>query len=172
MDRPSRSPPTVMCTRDCSRSPATTTGTTGSPASCACSGSRRGSVAARACRPAATSRPPFPGAGGSGASTSSPTRISTRRRSVTSTTSARRSRAGDRLILCTAKPSWADGHEPDAYRNLAYVERNLVPDHCEAVLMISGDSHHYARYRSDTGTREDHRRWRRCVPVGDPRIGE
>ncbi len=59
--------------------------------------------------------------------------------------------AGDRLILCTAKPSWAEGHEPDAYRNLAYVERNLVPDHCEAVLMISGDSHHYARYRSDTG---------------------
>ena len=59
--------------------------------------------------------------------------------------------AGDRLILCTAKPSWAEGHEPDAYRNLAYVERNLVPDRCEAVLMISGDSHHYARYRSDTG---------------------
>ena len=59
--------------------------------------------------------------------------------------------AGDRLILCTAKPSWAEGHEPNAYRNLAYVERNLVPDHCEAVLMISGDSHHYARYRSDTG---------------------
>ncbi|HEX4983933.1 MAG TPA: hypothetical protein VFV63_19665, partial [Ilumatobacteraceae bacterium] len=59
--------------------------------------------------------------------------------------------AGDRLILCTAKPSWAEGHEPDAYRNLAYVEKNLVPDHCEAVLMISGDSHHYARYRSDTG---------------------
>ena len=58
---------------------------------------------------------------------------------------------GDRLILCTAKPSWAEGHEPNAYRNLAYVERNLVPDHCEAVLMISGDSHHYARYRSDTG---------------------
>jgi hypothetical protein len=60
-------------------------------------------------------------------------------------------KAGDRLILCTAKPSWAEGHEPDAYRNLAYVERNLVPNQCEAVLMISGDSHHYARYRSDTG---------------------
>jgi hypothetical protein len=59
--------------------------------------------------------------------------------------------AGDRLILCTAKPSWAEGHEPDAYRNLAYVEKNLVPDHCGAVLMISGDSHHYARYRSDSG---------------------
>ena len=59
--------------------------------------------------------------------------------------------AGDRLILCTAKPSWAEGHEPNAYRNLAYVEKNLVPDRCEAVLMISGDSHHYARYRSDTG---------------------
>ncbi|MGH9133602.1 MAG: metallophosphoesterase [Ilumatobacteraceae bacterium] len=58
---------------------------------------------------------------------------------------------GDRLILCTAKPSWTDVDEPDAYRNLGYVERHLVPPHCEAVLMISGDSHHYARYRADDG---------------------
>jgi hypothetical protein len=60
-------------------------------------------------------------------------------------------RAGDRLILCSAKPSWTRVAEPEAYRNLAYVERHIVPDDCEAVLMLSGDSHHYARYASADG---------------------
>jgi hypothetical protein len=56
---------------------------------------------------------------------------------------------GDRLILCTAKPSWADvAEEPDAYRNLAFVERELVPNGVTTVLMLSGDKHHYARYDS------------------------
>jgi hypothetical protein len=60
-----------------------------------------------------------------------------------------RMRSGDRLILCTAKPSWANvAEEPDAYRNLAYVERELVPDGVRTVLMLSGDKHHYARYCS------------------------
>lgn len=54
---------------------------------------------------------------------------------------------GDRLILCTAKPSWADvPREANAYDNLAYVEKHLVPDHVVTVLMLSGDKHHYARY--------------------------
>ena len=56
---------------------------------------------------------------------------------------------GDRLILCTAKPSWLDvAEDPDAYRNLAYIERNLVPEGVTTVLMLSGDKHHYARYAS------------------------
>jgi hypothetical protein len=56
---------------------------------------------------------------------------------------------GDRLILCTAKPSWADvAEDPDAYRNLAYIERNLVPEGVTTILMLSGDKHHYARYAS------------------------
>ena len=56
--------------------------------------------------------------------------------------------ADDRLILCTAKPSWADlGEDPDAYRNLSFVERELVPPDVTTVLMISGDKHHYARHQ-------------------------
>jgi hypothetical protein len=58
-------------------------------------------------------------------------------------------KAGDGLILCTAKPSWAHPDE-HAYRNLKFVEEHLVPEHCPAVLMLSGDSHHYARYESET----------------------
>jgi hypothetical protein len=61
--------------------------------------------------------------------------------------------AGDRLILCTAKPSWADvKEEPHAYDNLAWVEKTLVPDDVTTVLMISGDKHHYARYEPELGT--------------------
>ncbi|OLP03667.1 hypothetical protein BVU76_03805 [Mycolicibacterium porcinum] len=58
-------------------------------------------------------------------------------------------REGDRLILCTAKPSWADVREdPHAYDNLAFVEKRLVPDHVTTVLMLSGDKHHYVRYEA------------------------
>jgi hypothetical protein len=54
----------------------------------------------------------------------------------------------DRLIICTGKPSWIDvGDDPDAYRNLKKVE-SLVPKTVRVVLMLSGDSHHYARYES------------------------
>jgi hypothetical protein len=61
---------------------------------------------------------------------------------------------GDRLILCTAKPSWADvTEEPDAYRNLAFVEREVVPKDVTTVLMLSGDKHHYARYDSTESAR-------------------
>src|SRR3954447_12602373 len=52
----------------------------------------------------------------------------------------------DRLILCSAKPSWTDVENPDAYRNLEFVERKLVPDKVDTILMLSGDSHHYAHY--------------------------
>lgn len=66
-------------------------------------------------------------------------------------------RPGDRLILCTAVPSWADtADDPRAYDNLAWVEKTLVPDQVTTVLMISGDKHHFARYDAvdtDRGTR-------------------
>jgi hypothetical protein len=53
----------------------------------------------------------------------------------------------DALILCTAKPSWTEvGDAKDAYRNLAFVERTLVPESARTILMLSGDKHHYARY--------------------------
>ncbi|MFG1930976.1 hypothetical protein ACGFK1_10010 [Mycobacterium sp. NPDC048908] len=55
----------------------------------------------------------------------------------------------DALILCTAKPSWtAVRDSEDAYRNLAFVERTLVPDGVRTILMLSGDKHHYARYEA------------------------
>jgi hypothetical protein len=55
----------------------------------------------------------------------------------------------DALILCTAKPSWTGVRDSkDAYRNLAFVERTLVPRGVRTVLMLSGDKHHYARYQA------------------------
>jgi hypothetical protein len=55
----------------------------------------------------------------------------------------------DALILCTAKPSWTGvADSKDAYRNLAFVERTLVPRGVRTILMLSGDSHHYARYQA------------------------
>lgn len=58
---------------------------------------------------------------------------------------------GDRLILCTGKPSWIDLEaDPRAYDNLAFVER-LVRDHRPSIRLLvtlTGDSHHYARYEA------------------------
>jgi hypothetical protein len=62
----------------------------------------------------------------------------------------------DRLIICTAKPSWIDvpddpavyRSDPPSYRNLKKIE-SLVPEQVRVVLMLSGDSHHYARYEAD-----------------------
>ncbi|MEX0659987.1 MAG: metallophosphoesterase [Egibacteraceae bacterium] len=58
---------------------------------------------------------------------------------------------GDRVILCTAKPSWVKPHDPGSYRNLAFVERKLLHD-VEVPLTIAGDYHHYSRYVGDDGT--------------------
>jgi hypothetical protein len=55
----------------------------------------------------------------------------------------------DALILCTAKPSWTGVRDSEeAYRNLAFVERTLVPRGVRTILMLSGDKHHYARYQA------------------------
>ena len=62
---------------------------------------------------------------------------------------ANRMAADDRLIICTGKPSWIDvGDDPDAYRNLKKIE-SLVPKTVRVVLMLSGDSHRYARYEAE-----------------------
>ncbi len=67
--------------------------------------------------------------------------------------------SGDRLILCTAKPSWSSVHDqPDAYRNLSFVERRLVRDDVVTILMISGDKHYYARHElAESGDGVDRR---------------
>ena len=67
----------------------------------------------------------------------------------------------DALILCTAKPSWADVRDSkDAYRNLAFVERTMVPRGVRTILMLSGDKHHYARYEAAKDTGPQGRRMR------------
>jgi hypothetical protein len=60
-----------------------------------------------------------------------------------------RTDAGDRIILCTATPSWVNvGHgETDAYRSLAYFERTVIHEHrLSLAATITGDLHHYSRY--------------------------
>jgi hypothetical protein len=64
---------------------------------------------------------------------------------------AKRMKAGDRVILCTAEPTWVHTavHE-NAYDNLAYFERRVLPAGVEVALTLTGDLHHYSRYsRSD-----------------------
>jgi hypothetical protein len=62
---------------------------------------------------------------------------------------AKKMTANDALILCTAKPSWTEVRDSeDAYRNLAFVERTVVPNGVRTILMLSGDKHHYARYEA------------------------
>lgn len=72
-------------------------------------------------------------------------------------------RPGDRMILCTAKPSWvhAGMAGDEAYRkglkardNLAFFQRSVVePSGARLVLTLSGDLHHYARYANQDGSR-------------------
>jgi hypothetical protein len=61
---------------------------------------------------------------------------------------------GDRIILCTAKPSWlpSSRYSDDAYKNLEFFVRELIVPHGGVVAtMLSGDLHHYSRYESDEG---------------------
>ncbi len=73
-----------------------------------------------------------------------------------------RIKRGDHIILCTAKPSWAiEGQEGGKRTNRATLgadalqafERTIVETWgCHLPLVLSGDLHHYSRYRSnDTG---------------------
>lgn len=62
------------------------------------------------------------------------------------------SEPGDRIILCTGKPSWtALREDPAACRNLNYLERIIRGNGCELALTLTGDHHHYARYSSEGG---------------------
>lgn len=55
---------------------------------------------------------------------------------------------GDRVILCTAEPSWvkAEAGQREGYRNLAFVESKVIARGARVELVLTGDSHHYARY--------------------------
>lgn len=64
---------------------------------------------------------------------------------------------GDRVILCTAVPSWTHVvADEKAFYKLGYVEKHLLGQvgvdraaKAELMLTLSGDSHHYAHYLSN-----------------------
>ena len=59
--------------------------------------------------------------------------------------------AGDRIILCTAEPTWVfsatDG--PTAYENLKFFENSIIRKHGGILTVaLAGDLHHYCRYEA------------------------
>lgn len=64
---------------------------------------------------------------------------------------AERLRAGDRVILCAARPTWVVAQRtPDAYDTIDYFVRTVLEPRRVAVdVMLAGDAHHYARYVSE-----------------------
>jgi hypothetical protein len=64
-------------------------------------------------------------------------------------------RAGDNVILCTAKPAWLDKRTRASagYRNLSYFVREIVEDRGKGCvrLILAGDLHHYSRYENPGG---------------------
>lgn len=74
----------------------------------------------------------------------------------------REAQPGDRVVLCTAKPTWIQsGMRGDvSYQqgqkygeNLEYFEQSVIRDKgLRPVLVLSGDLHHYARYETSDGS--------------------
>jgi Calcineurin-like phosphoesterase len=56
---------------------------------------------------------------------------------------------GDRIILCSAKPSWLE--QATSHGNLEFFERKVIGDRGRVAVNLSGDLHHYCRYQSDGG---------------------
>lgn len=70
---------------------------------------------------------------------------------------------GDHIILCTGKPTWAERRLAGDIRIrkhsdstlLEEFERRIVKDWgCDLALVLSGDLHHYARYRENENRRQ------------------
>lgn len=61
---------------------------------------------------------------------------------------AARLEPGDRVIVCTAEPSWVEvaSGQREGYRNLWFIESRVLARGASVVLVLTGDSHHYARY--------------------------
>jgi hypothetical protein len=58
-------------------------------------------------------------------------------------------REGDRIILCSAKPSWLE--QATSHGNLEFFERKVIGDRGRVAVNLSGDLHHYCRYQGDGG---------------------
>ena len=70
--------------------------------------------------------------------------------------------AGDRVILCTAEPSWVfkDRYRMnESYDRLRYFEEELIHQNdFVLVVTLSGDLHHYSRYADMKSGQEGHQR--------------
>lgn len=66
---------------------------------------------------------------------------------------AQEAEAGDRVILCTAKPAWiyqASDPSDKSYRNFRFFTRRYLGENdLDLALCLSGDIHHYASYRDN-----------------------
>lgn len=65
---------------------------------------------------------------------------------------------GSKVILVTGKPSWVKveddtpfANQPESYKNLAYFKKEVLAQ-ANVPVTISGDLHHYVRYRADDGS--------------------
>ena len=63
---------------------------------------------------------------------------------------------GDSVILCTATPAWVhagSGGETKGYDTIEFFLREIIrPRGAQVRVMLSGDTHHYARYAERGGT--------------------
>ncbi len=73
---------------------------------------------------------------------------------------AKRMKKDDKVILCTAEPSWVYHTSKKAdstYQNLEFFERKYIADKgFEQILTLAGDLHHYAHYAQDKGQGKVH----------------
>ena len=71
-------------------------------------------------------------------------------------TAAESLQPGDRVIVCTAEPSWVEvaAGKREGYDNLAFVESKALARGARVVLVLTGDSHHYARYLEPVSGRQ------------------
>ena len=63
---------------------------------------------------------------------------------------ARQLQPGDAVVLCWSTPAWAHtDYDPEGYDPIDFFDREIVrPTGASIRVMLSGDSHHYARYAS------------------------
>ncbi len=58
-------------------------------------------------------------------------------------------RPDDAIILCWAMPSWVESgpENPEGYAPMEFFERTVIPNRDMLRVSLSGDYHHYSRYR-------------------------
>jgi len=71
-----------------------------------------------------------------------------------------RMQKGDKIILCSAEPSWVNHtskREDKTYQNLEFFQKKYIADKgMEQILTLAGDLHHYAHYAQVTASGATH----------------